>query len=275
MVSNIALWNRIACFTPDDPQADFQFTDRLARENGWSKAFAAGAVDEYKRFVYLAAVSTGQVTPSDIVDQVWHLHLTFTRSYWNDLCGSVLEKPLHHNPTKGGPAERARYRAQYAATLALYRREFGAAAPTAYWPDADRRFGSIAHQAWVDRRTHWVIAKPAGPRWPVWAALFGLGAAAAIGTAHSATTPNLAGFENLDWDLLVFAAIVLIVLSAVGSALEGHKRKKKDEGDGSFNVDFDDGGSRRGGKSDKDDGGEGGGEGGGDGGGCGGGCGGD
>ena len=278
MVTNVALWNRIACFTPDDPQADFRFTDRLARENGWSKAFAAGAVEEYKKFVYLAAVSERHVTPSEIVDQVWHLHLTFTRSYWDDLCGAVLQKPLHHNPTLGGPAERARYRMQYAQTLALYQLEFGCAAPAAFWPDANVRFSGTAHQSWVDRRTHWVVAKPDW-RGLTAVALAFVGVATA-GNAYAAGGPVLAGLDADDLSLLVAAVVVIVVLSAIGSALEnaGRKKKRNDGGDSGVVFSVDGGGSRKGGKSDKDggEGGEGGEGGGGDGGGgCGGGCGGD
>ena len=162
MTSDTAVWNKIAGFTPDDPDADFQFSDRLARENGWTKVFALGGIEEYKRFVYLTQVSTAPVTPSDIVDQIWHLHLTFTKSYWSDLCGTVLGRPLHHGPTKGGPVEESRFRDQYAATLALYRSEFGAEPPEAYWPPEQIRFSGAADQRWVDQRTQWVIAKP---RW--------------------------------------------------------------------------------------------------------------
>jgi hypothetical protein len=162
MTSDTAVWHKIAEFTPDDPDADFQFSDRLARENGWTKVFALGGIEEYKRFVYLTQVSTAPVTPSDIVDQIWHLHLTFTKSYWSDLCGTVLGRPLHHGPTKGGPVEENRFRDQYAATLALYRSEFGIEPPEAYWPPEHIRFSGAADQRWVDQRTQWVIAKP---RW--------------------------------------------------------------------------------------------------------------
>lgn len=277
MVTNVALWSRIACFTPDDPQADFQFTDRLARENGWSKAFAAGAIEEYKKFVYLAAVSERHVTPSDIVDQVWHLHLTFTRSYWDMLCGGVLQKPLHHNPTKGGPAERARYRTQYAETLALYRSEFGCDAPQAFWPDAHARFAAAASQLWVDRRRHWVIPKP--DWWGLAGVAFAIVGVGTAGKAYAASESGLAGISSEDWSLLVVGFAVLVLLSAIGSALEraGRKTKRDDRGDGGLSIEFGSGGSRKGGQADKNDGGEGGGEGGGDGGGggCGGGCGGD
>ena len=54
------------------------FTDRLCRKTN-------GACLSQK-IIYLAAVSKTPVTPSDEIDQVWHLHLTYTQSYWIDLC---------------------------------------------------------------------------------------------------------------------------------------------------------------------------------------------
>jgi len=67
-----------------------------------------------------------------------------------------------HGPTKGGPVAESRFRDQYAATLALYRSEFGVEPPEAYWPPEHIRFSGAADQRWVDQRTQWVIAKP---RW--------------------------------------------------------------------------------------------------------------
>jgi hypothetical protein len=62
---------------------------RLMRENGWAGTFADPVVDEYGRLLYLTQVADGPMTPSEAVDRAWHLHLTYTRSYWNDLCGGV------------------------------------------------------------------------------------------------------------------------------------------------------------------------------------------
>ena len=42
---------------------------------------------------------------SEQVDAAWHLHLTYTRSYWDRFCKETLGQPLHHDPTRGGPAE--------------------------------------------------------------------------------------------------------------------------------------------------------------------------
>jgi hypothetical protein len=121
---------------PDD--AALPFAERLARENGWRPAHAERVIEEYRRFAFLAVTAGHEVTPSDAVDQAWHLHLTYTRDYWERFCPEVLGRPLHHGPTAGGAAEQARYFDQYAETLRSYARVFGNP-PADIWPSARRR----------------------------------------------------------------------------------------------------------------------------------------
>ena len=135
-----ALWHRIAAHEIGPADASLTFAARLARENRWSLPHAEAVIGEYKRFCYLALTARHEVTPSDAVDQAWHLHLTYSRDYWQVFCPEVLRSDLHHGPTKGGAAERDRFYHQYAATLAAYEAAFGAAPPTAIWPAAHRRF---------------------------------------------------------------------------------------------------------------------------------------
>lgn len=131
------VWNSLSLYTfgPDD--AALPFAARLARENGWSLAEAERVIEEYKRFCFLAVTAGHPVTPSDQVDQVWHLHLTYTRDYWERFC-PLLGSPLHHGPTAGGSDEQHRYFTQYAETLRSYERVFGSP-PADLWPDAARR----------------------------------------------------------------------------------------------------------------------------------------
>ncbi|MEG3087905.1 glycine-rich domain-containing protein [Sphingomonas sp. PB4P5] len=157
--AHAALWTKIAALAIDPPGARLTFVSRLADENDWDAAYAAAVVHEYRRFLFLAATGTRAVTPSDAVDQAWHLHLAYTRSYWDDLCGGVLGRPLHHGPTAGGGQERARYRAQYIATLATYETAFGMAPPPAIWPPAEQRFAARFVRA--DRDLVWLVPKRA------------------------------------------------------------------------------------------------------------------
>lgn len=134
-----ALWARLEGFELDAQDAAFDFSARLSRENRWSSAHTARVIGEYKRFLALAMCAGHPVTPSVAVDEAWHLHLLYTRSYWDDLCGTVLGRKLHHEPTTGGPEEAARFEAQYASTLASYRRLFGMEPPADIWPTSAPR----------------------------------------------------------------------------------------------------------------------------------------
>ena len=111
------LYARLLRFAIDDGTPDLSFEARLARENGWSTDFAGRVVAEYRRFVCLAMTAGHTVVPSEQVDQAWHLHLTYTRSYWERMCGDLLGRPLHHGPTRGGTQEAAKFHDWYGRTL--------------------------------------------------------------------------------------------------------------------------------------------------------------
>ena len=132
------LWSRLSHYTIGPDGAAFSFAQRLARENGWTQLHAERVIEEYRRFCFLAMTTGLEVTPSDAVDQAWHLHLTYTRDYWERFCPDVLGGSLHHGPTAGGAAERHRFFDQYAATLNAYEATFGTP-PSDLWPDAKRR----------------------------------------------------------------------------------------------------------------------------------------
>lgn len=155
-----ALLHAVTQFSFADEGADPRFVDRLARENCWTGEFAQRVVDEYRRFVILAVSASHPVTPSWEVDQAWHLHLMYTRSYWEDLCAGVLGRPLHHTPSAGGPHEREKFRRQYSRTLESYARLFGATPPKDIWPDVDSRFAPVSRFARIDTGRNWVIPKP-------------------------------------------------------------------------------------------------------------------
>ena len=108
--------------------------DRLQAEHRWTPALTGRALEEYRRFLVLAATGGVPVTPSRLVDEVWHLHLTFTRDYWERLT-PLLPAPLHHEPASGQPGDAAHYADQYLSTLNLYAETFGMQPPADLWPD--------------------------------------------------------------------------------------------------------------------------------------------
>ncbi|MCW1920965.1 hypothetical protein OKA05_00265 [Luteolibacter arcticus] len=174
---------RLESFEIDEPGATFPFSARLARENGWTRGFALRVMAEYKRFVWLAIRAGHPVTPSEEVDEAWHLHLCYTRSYWDGMCGGILGKPLHHGPTEGGKREDEKFAGWYARTLESYRAHFGEEPPADIWPPLAIRF-SPATTRKVDAATHWIVPKRTAKR-------------VLLGSAAVATLPALAGCTNL------------------------------------------------------------------------------
>jgi uncharacterized protein (TIGR04222 family) len=157
---NPTLWTEILAFRLDAPQASDPFSQRLARENVWPARYTARVIEEYKRFVYLAMIAEHPVTPSDAVDQAWHLHLCYTRSYWEDLCRDVLGAPLHHGPSRGGNAEHRRYAEQYEQTVRLYAAVFGEPVPADIWPEPCLRFRVGVQYRRINITEHWTFRKP-------------------------------------------------------------------------------------------------------------------
>jgi hypothetical protein len=153
------LWMRISAFQLDDPESSLPFSKRLARENGWSRHFACRVVGEYKKFCYIAVTAGHNVTPSDEVDQAWHLHLLYTRSYWDGFCAHVLSRPLHHGPTQGGKEESDKFRTWYRQTLSSYEGIFGAPPPD-IWPDVETRFSALSSIRRIDTASYWLLPKP-------------------------------------------------------------------------------------------------------------------
>lgn len=134
-LSNPSLWQKISNFQLDDSsEAAVQFSGKLIKETKWVPDFAKQAMTEYKKFLYLCLTMPQGASPSEVVDEVWHLHLTYTTSYWQKLCGEVLQRELHHYPNKGGTSENQRHQDWYADTLIAYVKEFQELPLTDFWP---------------------------------------------------------------------------------------------------------------------------------------------
>jgi len=153
------LWDRIESFQFENPNAALKFVNRLARENGWTVPYAIRVVEEYKKFIFLCCISPNGATPSDAVDQAWHLHLTYTKSYWIDFCKNTIGRDIHHNPTEGGKKEDKKYRALYDSSLSLYEQKFGEPQPADIWKSNDERFSDINFQR-INVAKHWIFKKP-------------------------------------------------------------------------------------------------------------------
>ena len=153
------LYQRLQEFSLDDPDAKFSFSKRLARENRWSLKYTQRVIEEYKKFAFLAVVADHPVSPSDPVDQVWHLHLTYTHSYWGEFCPNILQTPFHHLPSGGGASEKSKFDDWYTKTLASYHYFFGEAPPVDIWAPADIHVSQDVNFVRVNPQQHWILPK--------------------------------------------------------------------------------------------------------------------
>lgn len=157
------LYKRIQAFALERPDSQLSFSQRLARDNGWSSGYTQRVIEEYKKFIFLAVAAGHPVTPSDQIDQVWHLHLTYTRLYWQEFCPKILQTTLHHEPTRGGSSEQLKFGSLYSKTLESYEQFFGHIPPIDIWPTPKDRFGRDLHFIRINTQQSWVLSKPNFP----------------------------------------------------------------------------------------------------------------
>jgi hypothetical protein len=129
-LSDPPLWGRIETHLPI-LAADAALVGRLRAEGALPGPDPNAALLEYLRFAYLAWTDPQGATPSKIVDEIWHSHILFTRSYAR-FCQETRGELLHHDPG-GGEADEERFRQAYRRTVLRYEDEFGPP-PEAYWP---------------------------------------------------------------------------------------------------------------------------------------------
>ena len=215
------LWSAISTFAFDGPDTQLSFAARLARENNWATRYTERVMAEYRKFIFLCCVTPTGVTPSDAVDQAWHLHLTYTKSYWNDLCHDTLGREIHHNPTRGGASEGQKFDGMYSNSQALYRQYFGEMPPADIWPSNQQRFSDIDFQR-VNRRTNWVIPKPVRAQT---VGLFTLAGALGAALLFLQSTTSM-----LFWSLTGFA-LFFVLLRRLANANTGPNQNPRQTGD--------------------------------------------
>ena len=117
------LYNTIWNYTFGHKNAQIQFHNKLASDNGWCELFAKRVEEEYRKFLFLSVVADHMISPSDEVDQAWHLHQLYSENY-EQFCQQVLKRKLYHQPTQGGSAEDAKFDDLYSKTKTTYAQYF-------------------------------------------------------------------------------------------------------------------------------------------------------
>ncbi|MEE8291773.1 MAG: hypothetical protein V3R80_09845 [Candidatus Tectomicrobia bacterium] len=87
------------------------------------------ALTEVVRFLNLIAYSNQTLTPSKLIDAVWHEFILCTKAY-GEFCETYFCRMIHHHP--GGSSDE-HYRQQYLRTLSLYTTTFGTL-DAKFWP---------------------------------------------------------------------------------------------------------------------------------------------
>lgn len=73
------------------------FIAKYSKKFNVSEEVAQGKFTELKKFLILCAVSSGAISPSKEMDDVWHEFILFTRDYYN-FCNMFFGKMIHHQP---------------------------------------------------------------------------------------------------------------------------------------------------------------------------------
>ncbi len=109
------------------------FANKIERKHNWDFNLAMKAIFEYKKFVYLGVISDFAVTPSKIIDVVWHEHLLFTDAY-RTFCNDIIKHEFNHYPElMVDELQTKKFETQFQKTLDLYQSEFGIKPPDAIW----------------------------------------------------------------------------------------------------------------------------------------------
>ena len=233
-----ALWEKLRHLSFDSGTGPRTFAARLASEQGWSTEFTAQAVEEYRRFLLLFALEQGRlqesqpafsgqpavrIVPSAVVDKVWHLHLLYTRSYWETLCRDLLGGPLHHLPADGTGGEVALLEKIYRHTIDAYGRTFGQLPPESIWPAPESKLPPLAAATPppTERSPEPVPARST-VRWLLFSCPFGV--LVGLLLARRVTAENFALFVGAG--CVVTAAMVLVVSCGLGTESGSSVRRR-------------------------------------------------
>ncbi len=213
MEGHDALLKRLEDYDLDNPNSTFPFSAKLAKETGWTPSFTQRAIEEYKRFCYLAMTAGHPVSPSEVIDEVWHMHLIYSHEYWKVFCPQVLQREFHHYPSTGGRVEKDKFEDWFAKTLKSYREAFGEDPPKDIWLDAPSKPVAPTTEL-VDIANHWVIPKHFLRHW---GRLVGIGVTLllVVGCASAIGNPlDYRGPEFLQFYVFLFAATLTLGLIA-------------------------------------------------------------
>ena len=127
-LSDPLLWDRIRIAPLPVSKSRHDFAEALAYEIDLPVFEAREVVEEYRRFLYLAAITDELRVPPNPVCHAWSMHAHSPE--YTAFCAGTVCKPLGLDDG----ARKFGANAAYRRTLDAYAREFGQTAPPAIWP---------------------------------------------------------------------------------------------------------------------------------------------
>jgi len=92
---------------------------RVIAKDGLGAELAREAESQYRQFLALSLEHPESLTPSKLIDTVWHQHMADTRKYIAD-CIEIFGDVLHHDPKVTGQLMER----QFAVTCQLFKHAF-------------------------------------------------------------------------------------------------------------------------------------------------------
>ena len=221
------LWKQIESLKLDDIDPERPFSQQLAKENHWTLDEADLAISEYKRFAYISAVSQMDLIPADAVHQVWKLHLTYTRHYW-EVFTPLLGTHLHHGPPRHEDGKKLNQDEKYANTLKFYRELFEEEPNPDVWPTLTV-FNNSNHQyVRVDKSRYLILEKPTRSLFRSLGRFLGISAfpLSVLGYAMVQTSGPVSGtLSVIGWIIVAAIAIMIAIFGCLVWRME-HKSRE-------------------------------------------------
>ena len=108
-------------------QEEPQLQNKVVKALGLSFEETHEGILEMLKFLVLVSISPQVLTPSKVVDKIWHEFILFTRTY-DKFCKQHFGRFIHHQPD-GGKVANGR---QFRRLIALYELKFGSM-PAKFW----------------------------------------------------------------------------------------------------------------------------------------------